>query len=119
MTSGLPLFAGSITIPTAGTYLIMAQTGSQNGGGGTTTNILYYLNHSSQGSASGNYGPTGTIMQVLYPYSNLGTGPITANMSNIVTITASTTYNLYVYIIFSGNCQFNYSQTYINYLRVG
>jgi hypothetical protein len=119
VTSGLPLFAGSITIPTAGTYLIMAQTGSQNGGGGTTTAMLYFLNHSSQGSTYTNYGATGTIMALNFPYSNLGTGAITANMSNIVTITASTTYNLYVNVTFTGNCQYNAGVSYINYLRVG
>ena len=97
----------------------MAQTGSQNGGGGTTTNVSYYVNHSSQGSVSTSYGPTGTIMQSLFPYSNLGTGPITVNFSNLVTITASTTYNLYVNVTYTGNCQYNSAVTYLNYLRVG
>lgn len=114
-----PFLVGSITLPSAGTYLIMAQTGTQNGGGGTTTGILYYVNHSSQGSASTNYGPTGTIMQSKFPYSNLGTGPITVNFSNLVTITTSTTYNLYVYVTFTGNCQYVSTQSYFNYLRVG
>jgi hypothetical protein len=53
------------------------------------------------------------------PYSNLGTGGTIANLSNIVTITASTTYNFYCNITFSGNCQSNGPQSYINYLRVG
>jgi hypothetical protein len=53
------------------------------------------------------------------PYSNLGTGGTIANLSNIVTITASTTYNFYCNVTFSGNCQSNGPQSYLNYVRIG
>ena len=118
MSNNTAFFGGSITIPTAGTYLITAQTGSVNGGGGTTTYANYYVNHSNQGTGAGNYGSTGTIMQVLYPYSVVGSSPNIANMSTIITITASTTFNLYAFATFSGNCQFNSGVSYLNYLRI-
>ena len=58
-------------------------------------------------------------MQVLYPYSVVGSSANIANMSNIITITASTTYNLYAFASFSGNCQFSSGLSYLNYVRIG
>jgi hypothetical protein len=100
--------------------LISAQAGCSNGGGGGSTYFAFYLNHSTAGTSSGSYGPTGTIGSVIYPFSNNSLSSTTVgNFSTIVTVTASTTYNGYIYVIYSGNCQFNTAVTFINYLRLG
>jgi len=121
LTNETSYFIGSITIPVAGTYLITAQAGAQNGGGGTTTNAAFYMNNNTAGAGvpPNPYGPTGTIMFSSLPYSNLGTGGVIANLSNIVKITASTTFDFFGNIKFTGNCQSNAPQTYINYVRIG
>lgn len=121
LTTGSAFFLGSITISTAGTYLITAQAGSQNGGGGTTTSAAYYVNNNTAGAGIpvGAYGSTGTIMYSSLPYSNLATGAVVTNLSTIVKITASTTFDFYCNLIFTGNCQNYGTQCYLNYLRVG
>jgi hypothetical protein len=119
-TNGGGFLIGSITLPSAGTYLISAQSGAANGGGGGSTYFAFYLNHSTAGSLSGSYGPTGTIGSVIYPFSNNSLSSTTiGNINTIVTVTASTTYNGYIYVIYSGNCQFSAGSTFINYLRLG
>jgi len=100
--------------------LISAQAACANGGGGGSTYFAFYLNHSSAGTNNVAYGVTGTIACSISPFSNNSlSSTTTANVSSIITVTASTTYNGYIYVIYTGNCQFSAGSTFINYLRIG
>jgi len=100
--------------------LISAQAACSNSGGGGSTYFAFYLNHSSAGTNNAAYGPTGTIASSVLPFSNLSlSSTTTTNVSSIITVTASTTYNGYIYVVYTGNCQFSAGSSFINYLRIG
>lgn len=114
-------FIGSVTLPSVGRYLLTAQVSIGNGGGGSMIYSSAYINHSSSGIPSTIYGPTGTVAHTAQPYTSNGNGSynVILNMSNIVnTPAASTVYELFTYVVYTGNCQFQNQTSYFNYVRL-